>query len=59
MGKFKRWLNNVVQDKEFNYHKPRCPMYGHRITVIQNTSGKKYSDCLITYCPFCGEKLKG
>ena len=27
MGKFKRWLNGVVQDKEFNYHKPRCPMY--------------------------------
>lgn len=35
MGRFKRWLNDVVQDKEFNYHKPHCPMYSHRITVIK------------------------
>lgn len=59
MGKFKRWLNGVVQDREFNYHKPHCPMYSHRITVIKNTTGMKYSECLIKYCPFCGGKLKG
>ena len=59
MGKFKHWLGKVTQDKYLHYHKPHCPMYGHLITVICNSQGKKYSDVLITYCPFCGEKLRG
>lgn len=60
MGKFKKWLGKVIQDRYLHYHKSsNCPMYDHTITIICNSQGKRYSECLTKYCPFCGEKLKG
>lgn len=59
MGKLKRWLNGVVKDKQFNYHKRDCYLRNYKFTVIKNGSSTKMSEYSIKYCPVCGEKLKG
>lgn len=58
MGKFKRWLNDVVKDNQFNYHKQNCYFRNYKFTVIRNGSAMKMSELSIKYCPICGEELK-
>ena len=59
MGRLKRWLHGVVQDRQFNYHKAGCYFHNQRFTVIRNGAATKMSEGSIKYCPICGEKLKG